>query len=285
MTCAAALAAGAAAPCPAQEVVAVLGSDMRPYHQAYEGFQASFGKEVPVLELRDEILVPKQAKVVVAFGGRAAAKGYPARVTLVYGMAPGMEIGADTHDGKSIRIHMEPAPAVVLARLLELQPRLKKLAFLWSSGGFASFSRAVKKAGAAASVDVSSVRLENSQRLPETLRGLKDPVDAIWLPADPTLVTPQNFEVIRQFSYGKHIAFYAPTEGLVERGATASVSVGYGQIGSAAAETARSVLAGGDVPSDIYVKESEVSVNLTAAKEIALVIPAEALKKAHKIFP
>lgn len=272
-------------PLMAQEVVAALSSDKEPYRRAYESFQAAFGKAVPILPLEGNVHLSKQTKVVVAFGTKAAGKRYPDRATLIYCIAPGLEVDPDLHDGKSIRIPMEPQAAALLASLIKIQPTLKKLAILWSSAALESSARTLEAAGRAMSVAVASERLDDPAELPATLRRLNGKVDALWLPADPLLINAQNFETIKQYAYHTGIPLYVPTEGLAEGGALAAVSISYKEIGETAARAAKKVLAGADVSADAYAQRSEISINLTAIKATAIGVPADAIKKADRVFP
>src|SRR3989338_735343 len=106
----------------AQEAVAVMGSEQRPYRETYDSFQAAFGKVVPVLAPGADI--PDEAKVVLAFGGKAALRRYPGRVALIYAIAPGVLVGRKTHGGPSIKIMMEPEPDALLRSLKAIQPKL-----------------------------------------------------------------------------------------------------------------------------------------------------------------
>lgn len=276
-----ALQSGAAA--SAQEIVAVLGSEQRAQRETFDGFQAAFGKPVPVLALGDPI--PADAKVVLAFGGKAAIQRYPARVTVIYAIAPGVLLDRKTHDGPSVKIMMDPAAASVLARLAELHPGLKRMAVLWSGQSLAASAERLVKAGAARGVAVTAERLEDVDDLPSRLRALKGRVDAIWLLPDPLLISVRTFETIKHFSYDNDVPFYAPTEGLAEQGAAAAVSVSYKEMGRMMAAAANGVLRGSAQPVELYADRVHVSVNKAAAAECALAVPSEALKTADKVLP
>lgn len=265
----------------AQEAVAVLSSDQRAYRETYEGFQASFGKPVPVLALGERL--PAETRIVLAFGGKAAVQRYPGRVVLVYAVAPGAAVARK--DGASIKVMMVPEARALLGALAALQPKLKRLAVLWSSANRAADSERLVKQGAARGVAVSAERLDDAAELPERLRALKGRVDAIWLPPDPLLITPANFEIIKHYSYDNHIPFYAPTQGLAEQGATAAVYVGYEEMGRTMAAAAKGALAGEDSPQEVYSGRSSMAVNRSAAAQAALAVPAEALKAAEKVYP
>ncbi|MDE2142889.1 MAG: hypothetical protein KGJ84_10800 [Elusimicrobia bacterium] len=280
-----ALAAAAVFPARArgQEVAAVLSSDQSAYREVYEGFQAAFGRPVPRLAPGDK--VPDSADIVLAFGGKAAVSRYPGRVVLIYAVAPSVVVGRDTHDGTSIKIMMEPQAEALIRILTAIQPGLKRLAVLWSSAGQAASAERLVRVGAARGVAVSAERLEDGDGLPGRLRELMGREDAIWLAPDPALVNARNFSIIKEYSYDNGIPFYAPTAGLAEQGATAAVSVGYREMGRTMAAAAKSVLAGNKPPSEIYSDRVRVTVNQTAAKAVALAVPAEVVKNADKVYP
>ncbi len=267
----------------AQEVVAVLSSDQSAYSETYKSFLAAFGKAAPVLALGEPI--PAETKIVLAFGGKAAFARYPGRVTLIYGIAPGILVEKKTHDGPSVKIMMMSDAGVLISRLKVIQPGLKQLAMLWSCPNVAGSAEHVIKAGETRGVTVTAERLEDPDDLPARLRWLKGRVDAIWLPPDPILINAHNFEIIKHFSYDNDIPFYAPTEGLAEQGATGAVSVSYTEMGRAMADAAKAVLAGDHPASQIFVARTRLSVNRTAAAESELSVSPEALKAADKVFP
>lgn len=274
--------AGAAS---AQEIVAVLGSDMRPYRETFASCQAAFGRAVPVLPLGAEI--PDSAKVVLAFGAKAAIEPYPGRVTLIYAIAPGLLVTRKTHPGPSVKIKMEPEAGALLGRLREIQPGLKRLAVLWTrtSAVRAADAERLVRMGAARGVAVSSERLDDAGDLPDRLRALEGRIDAIWLPPDPLLISAGNFDILKHYSYDNDVPLYAPTAGLAEQGATAGVSVTYEEMGRTMAAAAKAALSGAALTADLHSEKVHVSINRVAAAEADLEIPAEALRFADKVFP
>jgi hypothetical protein len=268
----------------AQEIVAVLGSDRGPYQEAYQGFQAAFGGKVSLWPLDDTENLPKETRVVVAFGGKAASGNFPDGAALIYGMAPGIWIGKESRNGFSVKVRMQPDAAVMLKEFLAIQPKLRKLAVLWMSDSEAASVRQFEKAGAGLSIGIASAHLRGAGELPARLRALKGGTDAILLLADPAIVNAENFEIIKQFSLSSNIAFYVPTAGLVEQGATAAVSISYKEIGRAAAEAARSFLSGSLKEGDISSIRTETTINLSAAKEIGLEVPAAAVNSAARVI-
>ncbi len=80
------------------------------------------------------------------------------------------------------------------------------------------------------------------------------------------------------------IPFYAPTSGLAESGATASVAPSFRQIGVAAAIEVRRILAGERIQQDVYPKQIEITVNEASAEQAGLSLAPAALKAADEII-
>ncbi len=267
----------------AQEVVAVIGAENRTSRETYESFQASYGRAIPVLPPGQAI--PAETRVVAAFGGKAALRRYPRRVALIYAISPGVLVDRGASGGPAIKIMMEPEAGALLERLSALQPRLKRLAVLWSGPARAGSAQRLADAGAARGMAVSAERLEVPGDLPDRLRELKGKVDAIWLPPDPLLINAGNFETIKRFSYDNNIPVYAPTMGLAEQGATAGVSVSAEEMGRTMAGAAKAAAEGSAFPGEIYSARLHVSINREAAAEAELAVPDAALKAADKVLP
>jgi len=272
-------------PVYAQEVMAVLSSDLRPYEEALSGFEEAFGNRVPRLNLATEQLVVRgQSRIVVAFGGKAALADYPNSVTLIYCLAPGTQLPSNERH-RSIKIHMLPRADVVVKRLNGIQPALKKLAVFWSADAMSNYLGSYELS-ASGNFEVLSERIEDPDGLPVRLRAaLQQGVDGLWLPPDPLLINAQRFGVLKAFCLSNAIPLYVPTAGLVEKDAVASVSTSFRQIGQTAGQVARRVHEGQSVDSVIYPSEMEVFINLNAAKETGLHLSAEILSNADKVMP
>ena len=105
------------------------------------------------------------------------------------------------------------------------------------------------------------------------------------IPPDPLLIDAQSFAVLREFARANDVPLYAPTAGFVAEGAVASVAVSFAQIGRRAASLVGQVLAGEEVPANVYPEETEISINLEAAAATGLSIPEEALNQARQVLP
>ncbi len=267
----------------AEETAAVLSSDLPSYREAYEAFKTALGKPVELLPLGTRL--SKDVKVIVAFGGKAALQSYPARTTLIYALAPGIEISADTHDGPTAKIKMEPEAAALLVKLLEVHPRLTRLGVIWSSDGEAAAMELLAAAAKKRGIKTAIERISGNDELPGALRRLKGKADALWLPPDPLVINARNFELIKHYSYDNDVPFYTPVEGLTEKGALASVFIPPAEMGRATAAAALDALSGKELDREIFVPRVRLAVNLSAARACEVVVPPDAVKTADKVFP
>jgi putative ABC transport system substrate-binding protein len=274
--------AGRAAEAP-QDVVAVLSAGSGPYQAAFESFAKSFGQQVDSYRLpEDKPVVARQTRVVVAFGGEAALQPYPEHATVIVCLAPGLP--TRSRSGPIVTVAMKPSPEVLLGRLRALQPGLKRLAVLWNSAETKSYLKDLQRAGAALGMDVVAVRVSDPGGVPDALRALPGKADALWLAPDPSLITPDTFQTIKQFSWDSALPFYAPTIGLVSAGAAAAVAVSVQEAGRRAAELARQALSGARLPDTVYPANAELAVNPESAAKAGLKIAPEALAGADKVI-
>ena len=270
-----------------QEVVAVLSSELQPYQEAYEGFAAEMEQPVPIVSLSvAEPRIGDQTRVVVAFGSKAALESYPEKVVLIYCMAPGAMQEVEGQHEKTVHIDMPSRPQRLLTALGEIQPEMRKVGVLWVVERFGGYVEQLVEVGVELEVEVVGQRLETVEELPERLRSLNDlGVDALWLPPDPLLIDARSFALLKEFSRSNDVPLYAPTAGFVAEGAVASVAVSFSQIGREAAWLIEKVLAGEEVPKNVYPEECEISLNLESAAAAGLQIPEEVVNRANEVLP
>ena len=257
--------AGAGARARAAEVLAVLSSDSSHYRQAYEGFKEAWGAPVPAATAGS---VPAgRVDASVAFGSRAALSEEAASPVLVTCLAPGAVLKRET---SVIRVSLLPPADVLADRIARLLPGLRALRVLWSSD---SERREVDELAAAARARgfaVISERVENPEALPVSLRAFQGRADAFWLMPDPALVNAQNFATLREYAKAARVPFLAPTEGLAEKGATATLAVSFRDLGRAAAEALKARLAGRPVAERVHSDRVAVTLNRAAALETGM---------------
>jgi len=255
-------------------VLAVLSSDSSYYREAYEGFSAEWGSTVPAVVLGVDAPPAGRPDAVVAFGSRAALREWPGVPLLETCLAPG---AGPTGRPGTLRVEMLPEPARLVARMKKLVPGLKTLRVLWSSDSQSEEVAALAAAGADAGVSVRSERIRDPERLPERLRSLRGAADALWLMPDPALVNPVSFAVLRDYAAAARTPFLAPTEGLAEKGATATLGAPFREVGRAAAVALRTRLEKGSFYSGPARPEKiVVTLNASASRAIGLAAPEDA---------
>lgn len=271
------------------EVVAVLSSDLGPYREAFEGFREAFGKTIPSHILSgDQLKLDPDTKIVIAFGGKAAKTNYPESINLIYCLTPGFisrnsDVKAADRRGVSIGIRMLPRESTILTKLKEVHPSMKKLAVFWLSEILQRDVERLQQAASQMGIEIISQQLKNSEDLPDRLRRVYTQIDAIWLMPDPLLINSESFKVLKEFSWFNKVPLYSPSSGLVEQGATVSISTSFGDIGRLAGITARQLLSGESVQNEIYPEKTQMTVNMKAVSLIGLKIPESLLLHADKV--
>jgi len=272
----------------AEDLVVVLSSDSIAYEKALEGFREEFQKPVRVFILSDgQPDIPADTRVVVAIGGKAALYTYPKKAALIYCLAPGILIRSDQHPGPRIKVQTSPRPSVWLPRLREIQPMVKRLAVFWLSDSVQNALQEGQKTAAELGIEIRSERLKRIEELPERLRAIRGQVDAMWLPPDPLIITPQTLAMLKEFSWSNRVPMYVPMESLVEKGAVAALSSNFKEIGSLSASLARHVQSGAlAVDSAVeYPARVHVTLHQTAANQVGLKISEKVLQSAERIVP
>ncbi|MFA6092834.1 MAG: ABC transporter substrate binding protein [Elusimicrobiota bacterium] len=257
----------------AQEVAAVLAADIGAYRKTYDSFAAAYGKPISANVLPGSLRFSGQTRVIAAFGGKAVLADYPENIPLVYCLAPALSRSSLERGGQTIEIKMTPAAGILLQQIRMALPSVKRLAVLWSSPQFSEDVEGLRKEGASIAFDAVGYRISGKEDLPKALRRIRGGADAILLLPDPFVITEQNFAAMRNFVQAEGIALIAPTENLVERGATFSVAVDFESLGRSAAAAVDRVLQGRAVSEGVYPEEVSIMVNPAEFKRLGLSLP------------
>jgi hypothetical protein len=269
-------------PSTAQELTAVLSSELSPYVEALEGLRTVWDRPIHQVHLEDGQVpqLPSETRIVVTFGGQAALASYPPNVVVIYCLSPGVTLEKRGHQNRAIKITMIPSANEVIKKMKVVQPNLRRLGVFWVSASQEPFLHLLETAARQWDIQVVTKRLGGVADLPNGLRSiLRDGVDGLWLPPDPAIINPRSFGIFREFSYANDVPFYVPSSGLLEKGAIASISCGFDDVGRTAGEVALQVLLGDQLPIVVYPKRVTFCVNLKGALETDLAIDLEALAR------
>jgi putative ABC transport system substrate-binding protein len=122
--------------------------------------------------------------------------------------------------------------------------------------------------------------------IPQALRTLLagDTVDAVWIPADPLLLSDE----IRRYIIGESTKagkpVYAFSASLVAEGALVSNGPDYASIGQQAGDLVNRLAAGERTRIDLQVPRAELVINGRIAGKLKIAVPAETLKAASKVL-
>ena len=275
------------APASDQSIRAVLSADTLPYQEAWNGFREELGDSAAMSVAgapgADETF--DSARVIVAFGNKAALEEYPGGGKLIIAMAPSVAPRRRGRNGAS-RVAMTPSPQALLASLRALQPGLKRLAVLWKSEFYGEqYLPLLREAGKAIGIEITSVEIGERGSIPDQLRSVYSRADALWLPPDPLVISESNFSLFRDFSLSNHVPLYVPVPSLAELGATASIGVSFRAIGRQAARAAKQAADGAEVPALTFPLPVETTLNRNSAAKVGLNVDAQTLKTMTQVIP
>ncbi|MDX8400088.1 MAG: ABC transporter substrate binding protein, partial [Gallionellaceae bacterium] len=127
----------------------------------------------------------------------------------------------------------------------------------------------------------------SQKAVPEAVRQLLGKIDALMIIPDRTVVTPESFKYFLLTTLENKIPFLSPSEIFVERGALASLTPDFTDIGKQSCELAKSLISGKLNPSKIGAlppKKVDLFINSKTANIIKLSIPAAILKSAKTVY-
>ena len=273
-----------AGPLAAGDTVAVLSSASGVYLEAFSKFQAGSVDKIPYFDIsREKLLLPPGTRTVVAFGSKAARQTYPPAINLVYLLAPGYFVDGGKRSGATVKVSMLTPAERLLTGLKELQPKLKKLIVFWRSSAYADLLGDYPSA--LTGVEVRTVQVKRADQLPGLLRSVIGSADAFWLPPDPLLISQESIKIFRDFSLSNAIPMYVSTKGLAQKGACAAIGVSFAEMGAEASAAVKKLSKGISLPRVIYPANSQLTINVSAAKRCRLSFSSEVTAKAASLLP
>ncbi len=209
--------------------------------------------------------------LVVTVGQEAldAVRGTHARVipTLAFSLPPGL-VGPPA----------SPHPELTL-KLLAVA-RAQKIHSVGVVDGPRTAALVAQAARAAERLGLTLVasRVASGPEAVRALHALADKVDALWLPGDPDVITPQVFQYALKLQLERGLPVAAATRQQVHSGALVAADFSPRAAGRAAAELANRYLEGGSAPADpadvdLY-SGARVTVNMAVARRLGIDVDA-----------
>ena len=232
----------------AAQALVVVSEPLSPsFREALDGFLAEWGEPVDTASA-GRSLPPGPRSVVVAFGGRAAARARRDRTPMIVALAPGFR--DEGRAAATVRVAMTPSPERFVAALAAAG--VKRLLAVRTVAADPEFVQRAAVAGEHAGVRIDEGILEGPDGLPHLLRTDGLLADGVWLAPDPGSVTPENFGTAREFSRARSLPFFAPAAGLVMDEVRGDLTVSFRECGREAARAARELLAGRVTTKTVY---------------------------------
>jgi len=175
-------------------------------------------------------------------------------------------------------------PALELAMLRRIAPDVRSVGVLVGPRSDA-WAREARAAGERVGIAVSVTRIESLDQLGPCVRALVQRVDAVWMPADADIATPEAFRltVAEALQHRRPMLAFAP--GLVRGGALAAAAPDLDWVGARVAEAVRRIRSGeraSDVPA-IPMRQVRLIANLATARALGRELPAAALSGAELV--
>jgi putative ABC transport system substrate-binding protein len=166
----------------------------------------------------------------------------------------------------------------------EIQPKIRKLGFIYNAGEDNSVSslKQLQAEAAKQGVEVVEATVSSSSGVLMAARSLVGRVDAIHIPTDNTVVSA--FEAVVKVCEESRIPLYAADIDSVPRGAVAALAIDYYRLGRQSGEMAARILKGaqpGTMPIET-LKDLKLVVNPKAAMKMGVTLPEAVLKRADK---
>ena len=282
----------AAAPAYAGGVAVLRSSDLTVYTRTVEAIRRAYHDPLREVTLAD--LTPDRAiervgasnpEIVVAVGLRAAmlVRDRLPRVPMIYCMVPSPE-HHDLVGSRITGVSADIPPALELALLHETAPDVKRVGVIVGRRSD-DWLRLAEPAAARLGVTLEVARVESIDQLGPRVRDLLGHVDALWMPADADVATPEAFRFAMAAALDHRLPFFTFAPALVQAGAYAAAAPDLDWVASRIVEAIRRVQSGeraGDVPST-EVRRVKLVANLSTVRALGRELPAPVLRDAELV--
>lgn len=280
--------AGAARAAPPR-VSALVAQNTAPYLQALAAFKRAWDGPVSthVMEFEDDALERVRAerpKIVLAVGARAAKEARAlGAVPVVYCMVLD-EKGSALSAPNLVGVPLEIPPRVQLQELTRLLPAARTLGLVFNPARSAVEVQEARAAAEKLAISLVTAPATSAAAFPDALKQVLPNAQALWLLADPTVVTADTFRLMLESAMARRVPLVTFSDEFVRRGALLALAPDFEAVGIEAARLVRE-LASGKAPSEVTAAPPrfKVVVNLATARALGLSLPQDALKEAVQV--
>ena len=170
--------------------------------------------------------------------------------------------------------------------IAEIAPELKRIGVVYNAGEANSVSliNLLKQETPSRNMILVEATVSNSAEVATAARSLVGKVDVIYIPTDNTVGSAVDSVI--QLGLDNQLPVFAADTDMVKRGAIATLSFNYYDVGRQTGKMALRIFEG-EEPGDIPVETAEkleLSLNLGAAEAMGLIIPESVVARADEVF-
>jgi putative tryptophan/tyrosine transport system substrate-binding protein len=278
-----ALSLSAPATALAATVALIQSGPLAPYVQASTAFRTACAESVAtfLLDEGDPARLARRVEatrpaVIVTVGLKAAlfARDRLPRFPMVFCVVPNHE-RFDLAGGTITGVSADVPPERDLSALRSALPGVKRVGLLFGRVSGAALARRARAAAEAVGITLVEAPVANLSDLQRVAVDLVGQVDALWLPADPTVATPEVFRALLELSLARRKPLLVFSESLVRSGALVAATPDYTWMGAQVAGIVRRI-ENGERAGDIGVqplRRTRVVFNPATAHALGCVVP------------
>lgn len=270
----------------AGEEIVILNTNQKipQYNLSAEAFKKALSYPVREFDIEGNLgkgqkLIEKikqdKPQLIFAIGDKAtflAKEGF-SNVPIIFSMVLNWK-KLDLLKNKNITgISLDVPPESQFTQLKLIAPQVSHIGVIYSPEASQELIRRAKEISTGLGIELVEVQVTSEKEVKKAWDGIKNRIDALWMVADPIVITRDNFEFLQKQTLQQKIPFLGYSENFVKAGALVSVSPDYETIGSQAASIALQILKDKQKPWDIQVTEpigTIIVLNKATAKKLGL---------------
>jgi len=282
----------------AEGILVVKSQNSPPINQSLEGFRGVWREPVREVDLRGKAdskevvnsIRDVRPDIVVAFGPQAAeaSRGSVGEVPLLFVMvANPAKRGLEGRNIGGISLNI---PAIMqFTNYTNVVRNLKKLGVIFDEKKTGDMIKEAKAEAARIGIELIGVSVSSQRAVGDALKTLlEQKIDALWMVPDETVVTPASFQFLQRETSRNKLPLLAAAEIFVEKGALASLSVDYGDMGRQAGEIASQIIK--DRKSTEGLKtvspaKLNLAINLETSRHLGELVNQDAVNSASRTYP
>lgn len=268
----------------AARVAVVADDDLTVYRSVITGFSIEARAEIDEYTLQGDAkaveqlareIAARKPDLMLAVGPKSAnalRQKFPG-IPLVHCMVPNVGSYEALQAPNVAGVALEPGLKEQFAALKALVPNVKRVGVVFDPRRSGERIKEAQDAAAAAGMQLTTVEVQKPEDIPAALKGMAGNVDALWTPADSTVLTSAGLDAMGEFSRASRVPIYGVNTNHVQRGAFMTLALDYPRVGKQAGKIANKILADAGAARTIQLQPPDgldIALNLSVAKRLGL---------------